>query len=135
MLGSAGNATRHWVEFEFELDYAAVAPASVEPEASQQRSCGPVLPQRGCGEQREAVRAGMLHHASGERGADSQALQLVGDFGSDLRDPSSIGYMHVAGHANDRAVALIDRSEPLVVEAIDIGQVREFLRRQCVLWR
>jgi hypothetical protein len=70
----------------------------------------------------------------GERGADSHPLQLVGDFDRDCRDPSSIGVMDVAAHADDRAVAPIDRSERLVVEVIDICE-GEFPGRQFALWR
>ena len=107
----------------------------MELEAAQQRPCGPVLPQRRCGEQHEAVHAGPSHHAPGERGADAHPLELIGDFDRDLGDSSSINFMGVAAHPDDRAVAPIDRSECLVLEVIDIGEVGEFPGRQFGLWR
>ena len=116
------------------VDYC-LAEAGVELEASQQRPCAPVLPQCRCGEQHEAVRAGPSHHPPGERGADSHPLQLLGDFERDLGDSGSINFMRVAAHPDDRAVAPIDRSECLVLEVIDIGEVGEFPGRQYVFWR
>src|SRR5947199_4712802 len=66
-------------ELELELDHAAMARAGAELKASQQRARGPVLPERGGGEEGEAVGAGAMHDASGECRADPLVLQLVGD--------------------------------------------------------
>jgi hypothetical protein len=51
------------VELQLKLDLAAVAGATAEPEAAQERARRPVLPQGCGGEERKAVRAGALHGA------------------------------------------------------------------------
>jgi len=122
-----------WREHQLQLDFAAVARASPEPEASQERARRPVLPQRRCGEEGQAVRAGPVHGAPRELSADAQTLHVVGDLGGYLRDPFSIGDVRVSGDADDRSVAFIDRDDRLIADMIDIGEAAKLPRRQLAL--
>ena len=73
---------------------------------------------------------GVLQDVGGERCAAADALQLVGDLEGDLCDARPIGISDVAARADDRTVARIDRSNGLVMEAVDIGEVDKLPRRQ-----
>ena len=122
-----------WGELQLQLDFAAVARASPEPEASQERASRPVLPQRRGGEEGQAVRAGPIHGAPRELGADAQALHVVGDLGGDLCNACSIGDLRVPGDADDRSVAFVDRDDRLIADMIDIGEAGKLPRRQLAL--
>jgi hypothetical protein len=122
-----------WGELQRQLDFAAVARASPEPETSQESARGPVLPQRRGGEEGQAVRAGPIHRAPRELSADAQALQIVGDLGGYLRNACSIGDVRVSGHADDRSVAFVDRDDRLIADVIDFGEARKLPRRQLAL--
>ena len=123
-----------WAELQLQLDFAAVARASPEPEASQERARRPVLPQRRCGEEGQAVRAGPVHGAPRELSADAQTLHVVGDLGGYLRDPFSIGDVRVSGDADDRSVAFVDRDDRLIADMIDVGEAGKLPRGQLALW-
>jgi hypothetical protein len=66
----------------------------------------------------------------GKCGADAHVLQLVGDLDGEVCDLRSIGDVHIATDADDRAVALIDRGECRVADVIGIGEVRKLPGRQ-----
>ena len=61
------------------------------------------------------------------------SLECVGDLDRPFGDTRSIRVLHVSGDADDRAVPQIDRGDRLVVEVIDVGEVRELSRFQLAL--
>ena len=121
------------VEFQLELDFAAIARVGVKFEAPQQRTRWPVSPQCPRGEKLNAVVACALHRGCDECGADAHVLQLVGDLDGEFCDLRSISDLHIAADPDDRAVALIDRGECRVADVIDIGEGRPLTGRQFAL--
>ena len=111
-LRQARNPTRRSSRRAAWLSHSVVAVRSVKPLAC---ACSIVRLVR-------AVPMPILWNASATSIASSAAF-------------GSICVAHVSGDPHDRVVALIDRGDGLVVEVVDVGEVRELARCQLGLRR
>ena len=75
----------------------------------------------------------VVDREAGEGGADAHPLERVGDLDRELGGVRSTCVAHVSGDAHDRVVVLIDCGNGLVVEVINVGEVRELARCQLAL--
>jgi hypothetical protein len=68
-----------------------------------------------------------------QRRTDSPSLPLVGHLDRHGGDPGPIDILHIASHAHDRVVALIDCGERLVPNVVDVGKEDELAVGQFAL--
>src|SRR5947209_9948190 len=120
-------------QLELQFDDGAVATAGLEAQPAQQRPRPPVLPKCRGAEDREPVHAGARDQAADQHRPDSSALMLVRHRDGAVGGVGAVGYAGIPGHADDRAVATVDRGQRLVPAMIDAGQVGELPLAQCRL--
>jgi hypothetical protein len=96
-----------------------------EIQVSQQGPGRGVLAQRGRHDSREAVGACALQRSEGERCPDPPAVEVVRDLYRDLGNARLTGRLDVPRGGYERAVCLVDRRQRLVVDMIDVDEVRE----------
>src|SRR5438309_6960269 len=107
-------------ELKLHLGDAGAGCGGAEAEPREQLDRGAVLGKYARGEPADAVLPRALDQACRELAADAAALPLVDDLEGDLGDVVAVCADGVAGDADDRAVARVDRGDRLASDVVEI---------------